>query len=129
MGMVIDYPEQTLTRRIIGAAIDVHRELGAGLLESAYKTCLAHELKLAGLSVQQELRLGLTYKGLAVDCAYRADMVIEDTVLLELKAIEKVLAVHESQLLTYLKISGLRVGLLLNFHESTLRDGIRRLVL
>jgi GxxExxY protein len=128
MGNVVDYPEQRLTRRIIGCAIEVHRALGSGLLESAYSACLVRELELAGISAKQELRIGLDYKGLEIECAYRADVVAEDLVLLELKAVDQLLAIHKTQLLTYLKLSKLRVGLLINFNAPTLRDGVTRVV-
>ena len=128
MGTVIDYPEQVLTRRIIGCAIEVHRALGPGLLESAYRACLMREFELAGLSAQQEVRVGFEYKGRAIDCTYRADVVVEGNVLVELKAVDELLPIHKVQLLTYLKLTGLRVGLLLNFNEPVLRQGVRRVV-
>jgi GxxExxY protein len=128
MGTVIDYPEQGLTARIIGCGIEVHRALGPGLLESAYRTCLLRELELAGLSVQQEVRIGIDYKGCVIECAYRADLVVQGCVLLELKAVDEVLPIHKTQLLTYLKVSKMRVGLLLNFNETVLRNGITRVV-
>ena len=123
-----DFAQGALTRRIIGAAIEVHRALGPGLLESAYRACLACELELAGLSSRQEVAIGLAYRGLEIDCGYRADLIVEDKVLLELKSVEKLLRVHHSQLLTYLKLSNLRVGLLLNFNEPVMKDGISRIV-
>jgi GxxExxY protein len=117
------------TARIIGAAIEVHRALGPGLLESAYEECLCHELYLRGLAFQRQVDLPVPYKGLKLDCGYKMDVVVEDEVVLELKSIEKILPVHEAQLLTYLKLSGKRVGLLINFNVPLLTQGIIRRVL
>jgi len=122
-------PEQPLTRNIIAAAIEVHRELGPGLLESAYQVCLCHELKLRGISFCQQLDLPVTYKGIKLDCGYRADLVVERKVVVELKCVEQISPIHEAQLLTYLRLSGIRIGLLLNFNVPVLRDGILRRVL
>ena len=124
-------PEESraLTETIIGAAIEVHRALGPGLLESAYAQCLCHELSLRGLQFRREVDLPLEYKGLKLDCGYRIDLIVEETVLLELKSTKEVTPVHEAQLLTYLKLSGFKVGLLLNFNVAVLRDGITRRVL
>lgn len=121
--------DDPLTRSIIGAAIAVHKALGPGLLESAYEACLAHELRLAGHTVVTQRTLSIEYRGLQVECAYRLDLVVDEAAIVEVKAVEKLLAVHEAQLLTYLRLSGLRTGLLLNFHVPYLRDGIKRLVL
>jgi GxxExxY protein len=121
--------EQTLTRQIISAAIDVHRALGPGLLESAYQACLSHELRLQQLGFRQQVELPLIYKDVKLDCGYRIDFVVEGKVVVEIKAIEGILPVHEAQLLTYLRLSGLRVGLLINFNVPVLKDGIRRRVL
>jgi GxxExxY protein len=118
-----------LTDRIIGAAIEVHRHLGPGLLESAYEACLVWELSQAGLPVARQLRLPVAYKGRRVDLGYRLDLVVARSVIVEIKAIDRLLPVHEAQLLTYLKLSGLRTGLLLNFNSAVLKDGIRRMVL
>ena len=118
-----------ITRRIIGAAIEVHREVGPGLLESAYEECLCHELHLRGLSFERQVPLPISYKGLNLECGYKIDLIVEQTVVVELKAIEKILPIHEAQLLTYLKISGKRVGLLINFNSSLLTQGIIRRVL
>lgn len=128
MGAELEYPEKALTRRIIGCAIEVHRALGPGLLESAYRGCLVRELELAGLTAQQEVRIAFKYKGSPIDCLYRADLVIEGTVLAELKAVDELLPIHKMQLLTYLKLTRLSVGLLLNFNEPVLRQGVRRVV-
>lgn len=117
-----------LTERIIGACIEVHRHLGPGLLESAYEECLCHELSLAGLKFQRQVALPVVYKGLKLDCGYRIDVLVEGGVVVELKAVEALLPVHEAQLLTYLKLSGVSVGLLVNFHVPVLRRGIKRLV-
>jgi GxxExxY protein len=120
--------EFDLTERILSSALAVHREPGPGLLESTYRTCLQHQFRLDGLKAEAECPIGFDYKGLAIDCAYRADLVVEARVLVELKAVEHLLPVHEAQLLTDLRFSGLRVGLLLNFHVRALRNGLRRLV-
>jgi GxxExxY protein len=121
--------EEELTEKIIGAAIEVHRELGPGLLESAYAACLAHELTLRGLRFRTEVPLPVVYKGVRLDCGYRMDLIVEERVLLELKTAEKILPVHEAQLLTYLRLSGIKVGLLINFHSPVLRNAIKRMVL
>ena len=118
-----------LTERIIGCAIEVHRALGPGLLESAYEECLCYELAQQGLRFERQVALPVVYKSVALECGYRMDVVVENTVLLELKTVEHLLPVHDAQLLTYLKLSGLRIGLLLNFHTAVLRDGIRRRIL
>jgi GxxExxY protein len=117
-----------LTEAIIGAAISVHRELGPGLLESAYEACLAYELTDRGLRVERQKELPVTYRGHSLDCGYRLDLLIEDLVIVELKAVEKLQPIHEAQLLSYLKLSGAPLGLLLNFNVIELRRGIRRLV-
>jgi GxxExxY protein len=117
------------TSSIIGAAIEVHRHLGPGLLESAYEECLCHELHLRGLSFERQVDLPVEYKGLLLGCGYKIDLVVEREVVLELKAVEALLPVHEAQLLTYLKLSGKRVGLLINFNTPLLSRGIKRMVL
>jgi GxxExxY protein len=121
--------QEELTEQIIGAAIEVHRELGPGLLESAYEECFCHELYLRKLSFQRQINLPVAYKNLKLDCGYRLDVLVEDLVLVELKAIEQILPVHEAQLLTYLRLSGKKVGLLINFNVSVLKNGIVRRVL
>jgi len=121
--------EKELTEQIIGAAIEVHRSLGPGLLESAYQACLAHELSLRKLSFEREKPLPIEYKGVQLDCGYRLDFLVEGKVVVELKAVESVLPVHEAQLITYLKLTGCRVGLLINFNVPVLKDGITRRVL
>lgn len=123
-----DY-EKELTRRIIGAAIEVHKALGPGLLESAYQICLAREFALRQIKFEQEKPIPVQYKGVALDCGYRLDFVVENKVVVELKAVEKAMPVHEAQLLTYLKLTGCKVGLLINFNIPVLKDGVIRLVL
>jgi GxxExxY protein len=121
---------ENLTEQVIGAAIEVHRELGPGLMESAYEECLCHELHLRGLKFERQMPLPVRYKGVSLDCGYRIGLVVEDAIILELKCIEHILPVHEAQLLTYLKLAGKRVGLILNVNVSVLtRGGIVRKVL
>lgn len=114
---------------ILRCAIAVHTRLGPGLLESAYRACFAYELEKSGLRVQQEVPIPLCYENLQVTCAYRADLIVNDAVMVELKAVDQLKPIHEAQLLTYLKLTGLRVGLLLNFNAPTIPAGLRRLVL
>lgn len=114
---------------VIGAAIEVHRVLGPGLLESAYEECLCHELSLRGIAFERQLALPVDYKGMRLDCGYRLDIVLPGKLVVELKAVEQLASIHDAQLLTYLKLSGIRTGLLLNFNVPLLRDGIRRFVL
>ena len=117
------------TSPIIGAAIEVHRQLGPGLLESAYEECLCHELRLREMQFKRQVDLPILYKGLLLNCGYKIDLIVEDEVVLELKAIEKLLPIHEAQLLTYLRLSNKRVGLLINFNVPLLTQGIVRRVL
>ncbi|WP_237051461.1 GxxExxY protein [Magnetospirillum sp. ME-1] len=117
------------SRRVIGLAIEVHRALGPGLLESAYEQCLAHELELNEIPFKRQVPVPVVYKGMKLDCAYRLDLVVADALVLEIKAVEKLLPVHGAQLLTYLKLTGIRAGLLLNFNSEVLRDGMKRVVL
>ncbi len=117
---------EALTEQIIGAAIEVHRETGPGLLESAYEACLVHELTTRGLAVVRQQPLLIRYKGVEVDCAYRMDLVVEGTVLVELKAVTKLDPIHEAQLLTYMKLAELPVGLLINFNVKLLTNGVKR---
>ncbi len=119
-------PSRQLTEQIIGCAIEVHRVLGPGLLGSAYEECLCYELTEQGLFVVRQIPLPVVYKDVRLDCGYRMDVVVESAVLLELKTVEKILPVHEAQLLTYLKLSDYKIGLILNFQEAVLRNGIRR---
>jgi GxxExxY protein len=123
-----DPAENLITEKIIGAAIEVHRLLGPGLLESAYEQCLCYELSQMGLRFQRQVPLPVAYKGLHLDCAYKLDLVVEDAVIVEIKAIEELLPIHKAQLLTYLKASGKSIGLLINFNVPVLKNGIRRLV-
>ena len=119
---------ENLTEAIIGAAIEVHKELGPGLMESAYEECLCHELSVRNLPFQRQVPLPICYKKIKLDCGYRMDIVVENTVVLELKAIEAILPIHEAQLITYLKLSKQPVGLLINFNVPVLKDGIVRRV-
>lgn len=120
--------ENEISTELIGAAIEVHRCLGPGLLESTYRDCLYHELTLRGFQVEREKIVPLDYKGLVIGTGYRLDMVIEGSVIAELKSVHRLEAVHEAQLLTYLRLTGVRLGLLLNFYVPVLRQGIRRVV-
>ena len=121
--------EEQLTEQIIGAAIEVHRELGPGLLESAYEQCFCHELHLRGLAFQCQVDLPVTYKGLKLDCGYRLDVLVADSVVIELKSVEQILPIHQAQLLTYLRLTRKKVGLLINFNVTVLKNGIIRRVL
>ncbi len=125
----IENEQDPRTAAIIGAAIEVHRQLGPGLLESAYEQCLCHELRLRSLPFKCQVDLPVSYKGLQLDCGYKIDIVVNEEVIVELKAVERILPVHEAQLLTYLKLSGKKVGLLINFNSSLLTQGIIRRVL
>lgn len=118
-----------LTEKIIGAAIEVHRHLGPGLLESAYETCLAYKLEQLGLAVERQKALPLTYKDIRLDQGYRLDLLVEQQVIVELKVVERVTDVHEAQMLSYLKLSGCHVGLIPNFNTKLLKDGIHRFVM
>jgi GxxExxY protein len=118
-----------LTKEIIGAAIEVHRNLGPGLLESAYQQCLARELQLKEIPYRYEWPFPLEYKGLRLKCGYRVDILVADTVVVETKSIEAIAPVHEAQLLTYMRLGGWKVGLLINFNVLVLKNGIRRRVL
>jgi GxxExxY protein len=115
-----------LTEKIIGCAIKVHRVLGPGLLESAYEVCLVHELRKAGLKAERQVALPVVYEGLKLDADYFIDILVEDTVVLELKSVEHVLPIHEAQLLTYLKLANKKLGLLINFNVTLLKNGIKR---
>ncbi|HET9679168.1 MAG TPA: GxxExxY protein [Gammaproteobacteria bacterium] len=117
-----------ITGSIVDAAIDVHRELGPGLLESAYETCLAHELAERGLTVQRQIALPIRYKGLLLDDGYRIDLLVSKKVVVELKVVDMIKSVHKAQLLSYLKLSNCPVGLLINFNEYQLKRGIKRFV-
>lgn len=121
--------DSNITEQIIGAAIEVHRVLGPGLLESAYEECLCRELQSRGIRFQRQVALPLNYKGLKLDCGYRMDLVVEDRVVVEVKACEGISPVCEAQLLTYLRLSGKKTGLLINFNVRLLKNGILRRVL
>jgi GxxExxY protein len=123
------YEHQELTHSIIGAAIEVHKVLGPGLLESAYEECLCYELRLRGIAYTRQIDLPVVYKQARLDCGYRMDVIVKNAVLLELKAVEQLLPIHEAQLLTYLRLSGLKIGLLINFNVPVLKQGIVRRVL
>jgi len=121
--------ENEISNKIIQAAIEVHRHLGPGLLESAYEECLCYELSKMGLSYKRQQSLPVEYKGIKLDCGYRLDLVVEEKVIVEVKSVEKLLPVHQAQLLTYLRLSELKLGLLINFNSALLKDGIKRMVL
>ena len=123
------YVHKELTERIIGAAIEVHRALGPGLLESVYEECLADEFQHSGIQFTRQLELPIEYKGRRLDAGYRLDFLIDNTVVIELKAVEKIMPIHEAQLLTYLRLAKKRVGLLMNFNVPRLRDGLLRRIL
>jgi len=118
-----------LSGKVIGAAIEVHKILGPGLLESAYEECLCHELELRAIPFERQKELPLEYKGVALDCGYRLDLVVANKLILELNACEALEPIHEAQLLTYLKLTGIKLGLLINFNVPVLKEGIKRLVL
>ena len=120
---------EQITEGALGAAIEVHGILGPGLLESAYEECLAHEFRLRKIEFHRQVALPISYKGILLDCGYRMDFVVEAEVVVELKCVERILAVHEAQLFTYLRLTRKRVGLLLNFNAPVLRDGIVRRIL
>ncbi len=118
-----------LSNQIIGCAIEVHRHLGPGLLESAYAQCLAHELSINKIKFVMEKSLPIEYKGIRFDCGYRVDLLVENELIIELKAVQEVLGIHEAQLLTYMKLAQIQIGLLINFNVERLKDGLRRFVL
>jgi GxxExxY protein len=118
-----------LTEKVIGAAIEVHRHYGPGLLESAYEHCLCFEFVQLGLHFQRQLEVPLIYKGTRIECGFRADIVVENQLIVELKCVDKIIPIHEAQLLTYMKILKIRRGLILNFNVKLLKDGIHRMVL
>ncbi len=118
-----------LSNRVIGCAIEVHRHLGPGLLESTYEQCLAHELSRNGSAFQLQLVLPVQYKDVRLDCGYRVDILVENQLVVELKSVEEIKGIHEAQLLTYMKLAGVKIGLLMNFNVTKLKDGIKRFVL
>ncbi|HMO13432.1 MAG TPA: GxxExxY protein [Pirellulaceae bacterium] len=118
-----------LSNRVIGCAIEVHRYLGPGLLESTYEQCLAHELTRNSINIELQLALPVHYKDVRLDCGYRIDILIEKQLIVELKSVEEIRGIHEAQLLTYMKLAGVKTGLLINFNVTKLKDGIKRFVL
>ncbi|SHO62272.1 GxxExxY protein [Algoriphagus zhangzhouensis] len=120
--------ENEISSKIIGAAIEVHKQLGPGLLESTYETCLTHELTEEGLNVRRQVLLPIEYKSLRLDAGYRIDLIVEEKVIIELKVVDEFNSIHIAQLLTYLKLSKNKLGILLNFNVSRLKDGVRRVV-
>lgn len=117
-----------LSKRVIGCAIEVHRALGPGLLEATYEHCLAHELTLAGIPFRLQHPLPVQYKGTRLDCGYRVDMLIDDKLIVELKSVDAIKGIHEAQLMTYMRLAGVKTGLLINFNVRVLRTGIKRFV-
>ena len=126
--MLKNHPLNPLTSTVIRCAIEVHRVLGPGLLESIYTTCLTYELRTAGLRVETEVALPVKYKTLTFNCGYKLDLVVEDAVIVEVKSVVTIAPVHPQQLLTYMKASGREIGMLINFNVPTLKEGIRRLM-
>lgn len=120
---------EDLTSKVIGCAVEVHRQLGPGMLESTYEQCLSHEFVLNRITFKRQFSLPVHYKGVQLDCGYRLDFMVEDKLIIELKAVEAILPIHKAQLLSYLRISKLSVGLLINFNVILLKDGITRMVL
>jgi GxxExxY protein len=117
-----------VTQTIIGAAIEVHRAIGPGLLESAYEACLVYELTERGLRVEAQKPLALVYKSVTLDCGYRLDLLVENEIVVEIKAIECILPIHQAQVISYLRLSGCKVGLIINFNVKLLKDGIERII-
>jgi GxxExxY protein len=120
--------DNDITHEIIGAAIEVHKRLGPGLLESAYEECLAHELRLRNLRVDQQVALPVVYKETKLECGYRLDLLVEGRIVVELKSVESLAPIHEAIILTYLRLSGHKIGLLINFNVAILKDGVRRFI-
>jgi GxxExxY protein len=118
-----------LSKRVIGCAIEVHRNLGPGLLESTYEQCLAHELKCARIPFMLQHSLPVNYNGLKLDCGYRVDLLIDNKIIVELKSVDKILPIHQAQLLTYMKLARINIGLLMNFNVRFMKNGIKRMVL
>ncbi|MEE4264726.1 MAG: GxxExxY protein [Desulfobacteraceae bacterium] len=118
-----------LSNQIIGCAIEVHKNLGPGLLESTYEQCLAYELKRSNISFKLQHNLPVQYKGIKLDCGYRIDILIDNKVIVELKSVDNILPIHQAQLLTYMKLSGVGIGLLMNFNVKYMKNGIKRMVL
>ena len=120
--------ENEISSKIIGACIEVHKQLGPGLLESTYEVCLAHELKLIGLDLQQQIALPVVYKGIKLNAGYRIDMIVENKVIIEIKSVDALAPIHTAQILTYLKLKEIKLGLLINFNSVKLVDGLKRIV-
>ncbi|MBP7552513.1 MAG: GxxExxY protein [Spirochaetes bacterium] len=120
---------EKLSNEIIGCAIEVHKNLGPGLLESTYKQCLAYELSKSNIKFGLEVEIPIKYKDVKISCGYRIDLIVENKIIIELKSVEKIIPVHEAQILTYMKLSGIKIGLLINFNSKLIRDGIKRFVL
>lgn len=120
--------ENEISNEVIGSAIEVHRNLGPGLLESAYEECLCYEFERRGIRYERQKSLPITYKDTKLDCGYRLDVVVNDLVILELKAIDQIQPIHSAQVLTYLKLSNLKLGILINFNVTVLKNGIKRIV-
>ena len=121
--------QSELSGEVIGAAVEVHRELGPGLLESAYEECFCRELDLREMVFERQKPLPLAYKGISLDCGYRLDLLIEDRIIVEIKSVEALASIHEAHLLTYMKLARMKVGLLINFNVPVLKNGIKRFVL
>ena len=119
--------KEDLSTQVIGCAIEVHRELGSGLLESAYQRCLCYELNKIGIPFESEVPLPVRYKGIELDCAYRIDILVDNKLIIELKHVDRILGIHEAQLITYLKLANIKTGLLLNFNNKLMKDGIKRI--
>lgn len=118
-----------LSHRVIGCGLEVHKHLGPGLLESTYEQCLAHELSQAGIGFKLQQPMPVAYKGILLDCGYRVDLLVEDRMILELKSVDKLLPIHEAQLLTYMKLARVSIGFLMNFNVKQFKDGMKRMVL
>ena len=118
-----------LSNKVIGCAIEVHKQLGPGLLESSYERCLSYELLCAGIQHETQKELPIDYKGMKIDCGYRVDLFVDEKLIVELKSVEKLLPIHEAQILTYMKLASVKIGLLLNFNVVRFKDGIKRFVL
>jgi GxxExxY protein len=129
MAGIPDKPINEITQQVIGCAIEVHRQLGPGLLESVYEKCLAYEMKQAGLAFETQIELPVKYKAVQIDCGFRVDLFVEKALIVEIKAVEVLIPIHEAQILTYMRMMGVKTGLLINFNERLLKDGIRRFVL
>jgi GxxExxY protein len=129
LGAATKLKHEELTEQIIGAAIEVHKALGPGLLEGVYEECLCHEFRLRNLIFERQLLVPVVYKGVTLDCGYRLDLVVADSVILELKSIERILPIHEAQVLTYMRLLSKSVGFIINFNVPVLRNGIVRKVL